>query len=491
MAANNTDSLRNKTITGAFWQLLQKGSVQLVSFVVSVILARLIDPTEFGIVAMASIFMAVAGTIADGGLGTSLVQRKVIDELDQDTVFHFGMFLAAVMYTILFFCAPLISRMYKTEELTLIVRIASLSLFATSFNSVQGALVMRQMDFKKYFWANLAATLISAAVGISMAYMGYGVWALVAQNLTRSVAAVLVLFILVRWLPKLHFSWGRLKQLYAFGLNLMGANLIGTFFNELRGFLIGLRFQPADLAFFNRGNSIPGLINDNVNGTISTVLFPAISKLQDDKAAVKSSMRHAMMTSVFIMAPLMLLLAASSRQIILLLYTDKWIQAVPFMQVIVFYHLFSIVGLANLQALNAIGRSDITFKLEFVKKPVLLGILLYTCTVSPLALSIGTAIYAIIGAAINAYPNRKLIGYSYWEQLTDVLPQMGVALIAGAVALAIGRLNGPALLILCLQWIAGGAVYWFIAKFMRLESYHYALSTVKGYLHHRNQSIES
>lgn len=483
MASGRTDNLRNKTITGAFWQLLQKGSVQVVSFVVSVILARLIDPAEFGLVAMASIFMAVAGVLADGGLGTSLVQRKEIDELDQDTVFHFGMLLSAALYAMLFFCAPLISRMYQAEELTAIVRVASLSLFATSFNSVQGALVMRAMDFKKYFWANLVATLISAAVGITMAYMRFGVWALVAQNLTRSVAAVLVLFVLVRWLPKLRFSWARLKQLYAFGLNLMGANLIGTLFNELRGFLIGLRFQPADLAFFNRGNSIPGLINDNVNGTISTVLFPAMSKLQDDKGAVKSSMRHAMMTSVFIMAPLMLLLAATSQQIILLLYTDKWIQAVPFMRVIVFYHLFSIVGLANLQALNAIGRSDITFKLEFVKKPILLGILLYTCTVSPLALSIGTAIYSIIGAAINAYPNRKLIGYSYREQLTDVLPQMGLALIAGAVAWAIGRINAPIILLIFLQWILGGVVYLLLARALRLESYGYAIRTVKEYLH--------
>jgi O-antigen/teichoic acid export membrane protein len=483
MAPNNTDSLRNKTITGAFWQLLQKSSVQLVSFVVSVILARLIDPAEFGIVAMASIFMAVAGAIADGGLGTSLVQRKDIDKLDQDTVFHFGMLVSVILYTILYFCAPLISRIYKTEELTAIVRVASLSLFATSFNSVQGALVMREMDFKKYFWANLIATLISAGVGITMAYLGFGVWALVAQTLTRSITAVLVLFTFVRWLPRFRFSWKRLKQLYAFGLNLMGANLIGTFFNELRGFLIGLRFQPADLAYFNRGNSIPGLINDNVNGTISTVLFPAIAKLQDDKLAVKSSMRHAMMTSVFIMAPLMLLLASSSRGIILLLYTDKWVQAVPFMQVIVFYHLFSIVGLANLQALNAIGRSDITFKLEFIKKPTLLAILLYTCTISPLALSIGTAIYAIIGAAINAYPNRKLIGYSYREQLADVLPQIGLALISGASAWAIGYIDAPLLLILILQWIVGGTVYLLLAKILHLVSFNYALQTIKGYLH--------
>lgn len=475
--------LKRKTISGILWQLLQKGSMQIVAFVVSVILARLINPEEFGVVAMAAIFMSVAGVLADSGLGTSLVQKKDIDELDQDTVFYAGLVISIILYSVLFFCAPLIARLYGEDRLVNIIRVAAISLFATSFNSVQGALVMRAMDFKKYFYANLAATLLSAIVGISMAYQGYGVWALVWQNLVRSVGAVLVLFVLVRWLPHLRFSWDRLKGLFSFGLNLTAANLIGTLFNELRGFLIGLRFQAADLAFYNRGNSIPGLINDNVNGTISAVLFPAMSRLQDDKDAVKSSMRHAMMTSVFIMAPLMILLAVTSKQIILILYTEKWAQAIPFMQVIVFYHLFSIVGMANLQAINAIGRSDITFKLEFIKKPILLGILLYTCSVSPLALSVGTAVYSIIGAAINAAPNKKLIGYSYREQLTDVLPQMLIGLLAGAAAWLIGRIDMNIYVQLVAQFVVGGGVYLILAKLVKLESFDYMVKTIREYLH--------
>ncbi len=475
-------SLKQRTITGVFWQLLQKGSTQIVGFVVSVILARLIDPAEFGIVAMTSIFMAVAGVLAEGGLGSSLIQKKEIDELDKDTVFHFGFFLSIALYVILFFLAPIIARMYKEEALTVILRVASISLLFTSFSSIQAAIVMRAMDFKIYFYANLSASLLSAVVGLTMAYKGFGVWALVAQNLVRSVGVVLVLFGMVRWLPKLRFSWFRLKRLLSFGINLTAANLIGTLFNELRGFLIGLRFLPADLAYYNRGNSIPGLVYENINGTISAVMFPALTKLQDDKAAVKNSMRRAMMTSVFILAPLMFFLGATSEQIILILYTDKWASAIPFMQIVVFYHLFSIMGMANLQALNAIGRSDITFKLEFIKKPILLAILLYTSSISPIALSIGTAIYAIVGAAINAYPNNKLISYSYKEQIADILPQILVAFIAGATAWAIGKLSWNIYLILFLQMIAGFGIYLLLAKLFRLESFDYTLNTIRDYL---------
>lgn len=480
--ANN---LKRKTITGILWQLVQKGSTQIIGFVVSIILARLLDPDEFGIVAMTSIFMTVAAVLAESGLGTSLVQKKEIDDLDKDTVFHFGFLISVILYLILFFCAPLIAKIYKTVELVPIIRVLAISLFFSSFTSVQSALVLREMDFKKYFYANLSASVLSAIVGISMAYKGFGVWALVAQTLVRSFTIVFVIFIFVRWVPHFRFSWTRLKRLYSFGLNLMAANLIGTIFNELRGFLIGVRFRSSDLAFYNRGNSLPGLIYENVNGTISSVLFPAMAKVQDDMSSVKNSMRRAMMTSVFILAPILVLLAATSYQVIIILFTEKWAPAIPYMQVIVFYHLFSIVGMANLQALNAIGRSDITFKLEFIKKPILLAILLYTSSISPIALSVGTAIYSIIGAAINAAPNKKLIHYSYREQIEDVLPQILIALIAGVSAWLIGRISMNIYLQLLLQLTVGTGIYLGLAKLFRLESFEYSLNTIRDYLHHR------
>lgn len=481
-------SLKQKTISGVFWQLLQKGSSQVVAFVVSVVLARLIPPEEFGIVAMTSIFMTVAGILAEGGLGTSLVQKKTIDELDRNTVFYFGLFLSVCLYALLFFFAPLIARMYQQETLIPIIRIAGLSLFLSSFSSVQSAQVMRKMDFKKYFYTTLASTVISAIVGLFLAFRGYGVWALVWQGLVKAVTGIIVLFGLVKWIPQLKFSWTRLKQLYSFGLNMTAASLIGTVCNELRGFLIGLRFMPADLAFYNRGNGIPGLVNDNVNGTISTVLFPAISQLQDDRDAVKRSMRRAMMASSFFLAPLMMVLSATSKQIISLLYTETWTAAVPFMQILSLGYIFSNLGMANLQAINAVGRSDITFKLEFIKKPIYLAFILGGVLISPLAIAVGHAFYTVIGSAINAIPNKKLIGYSYSEQITDILPQLILSAAVAFSAWLIGHINGSTFLILALQWSTSAALYLLFAKVLHLESFTYVQNSLLEYLKRENAS---
>lgn len=477
-----TGELKRKTIAGAFWQLGQKFTTQLVGFVVSVVLARLLSPDDFGIVAMTSIFLTIAGVFADSGLGTSLVQKKDIDHLDNNTVFFFGLGLSSLLYVVLFFCAPLIAKLYDTPQLTSLVRVLGLSLFLSSISSVQSSLISRRLDFQKFFYVSLVSTIVSALVGLTMALKGCGVWALVGQGLTRSFVSVITMNRIVRWVPRLEFSFERLKALYAFGLNYMGTTLIGTFFNELRGFLIGVKYQPADLAYYNRGESIPRLINDNITGTISGVLFPAISRLQDDKRAVKTSIRRSMMTSTFLVAPLMFLLLATAGNVIELLYTEKWAMAIPFMQVVSLNYLFSIVGSANLQAMNAIGRSDITLKLEFIKKPVYLGMLLYTMTISPLAMAIGNAVYALYGATVNALPNKKLIGYSYMEQLKDILPQIAIAALSGCIVYAMGKLQINLIILLILQYLAGIGLYAVTSKILHLECYRYFIVTVKDFI---------
>ena len=477
----DTTKLKRKTISGVFWQLLQKGSSQAITFIVSVVLARLILPEDFGIVAMTSIFLTIAGVLAESGLGTSLVQKKNIDDIDKNTVFFFGLFLSILLYCLLFFLAPLIGKMYKTNEIVPILRIAGLTLLVSSFSSIQQSLVMRELNFRNYFYANLISCIISAIIGLILAFKGYGAWALVGQGLTKTFTGIFVLFCFVRWTPRLNFSWKHLKTLYSFGFNLSAASLIGTICYELRGFLIGLRFFPSDLAFYNRGNSVPGLINDNVSGTISTVLFPAIAQLQDDRIAVKKSMRRAMMTSSFFIAPLMMLIAATSKQIILLLFTDIWAAAIPFMQCLSIANIPNVLGSANLQAINAIGRSDITFKLEFIKKPVYLLLVFWGVTISPLTIAVGYLIYTFIGSAINAIPNKKLIAYSYIEQLVDIFPQILLSLIAASLAWLIGQLNGSLYLIIVLQWLIGAGTYYGLAKLFHIESLNYILTSLSEY----------
>lgn len=471
--------LKQKSINGFFWQLAQRMSSQVVSFVVSIVLARLLTPDEFGLVAMTSIFLSIASVFATSGLGTSLVQKKNVDVLDCDTVFYAGFVLSTIVYTILYFAAPYIAELYHQPLLVQIVRVQGIGLFLSCIGSVQNAIITRRLDFKQFFKVSLVSSAISGIIGLSMAFAGFGVWSLIIQSLSGTLANVIVLNRIVKWFPGLHFSFSRLKQLYAFGLNLTATTLLGTFFNELRGFLIGLRYSPADLAYVNRGTSIPSLIDKNIRGTISGILFPAMSRLQDDKDAVKAFMRRSMMTTTFLIAPAMVLLSAMSENLILLIYSSKWAMAVPFMQVVCFQYLFGILGEANLQAMNALGRSDMTLKLELIKKPVYLLIIIYTTTISPLAMVIGNTLYGLIGGAINAVPNKRLIKYSYREQLKDILPSVVLAVLTGAVVYLIGILEVHFIVQLVCQAVVGLGFYFFAAVFFRLESMEFLMRTVK------------
>lgn len=472
------EEVKLKALSGLVWQTAQRFATKFVSLFVSILLARLLSPDDFGLIALTSIFLSIASIVADSGLGTSLVQKKDIDHLDTNTVFFFGLGISIILYFILFFSAPLISKLYDKTQLISILRLLGINLLFSSISSVQGSLVSRELDFKKFFYLSLITTVVSGGVGVIMALSGCGVWTLIGQSLTASVVGVVVLNTMIKWRPRFEFSFDRLKKLYSFGLNYMGTNLLGTFFNEIRAFLIGLKYQPSDLAYYNRGDSLPGFVNNTITGTISGVLFPAMSRLQDDKGAVKASIRRSMMSSSFLMSPLLFLLMGASENIILLLYTDRWAMAIPFMQVIAVGYLLTIMGNANLQALNAIGRSDITLKLEFVKKPIYLGILLYTMTISPLAMAVGNTIYAFYGATVNALPNKKLIGYSYREQILDVAPQLGLGLVSGIVSFLIGRMGLNIYLSLALQLSLGLGVYWFLAYLLKLESYIYIRNTV-------------
>lgn len=474
-----TESLKSKAIVGTVWELIRKLSSQAIGLLVSIVLARLLSPDDFGLVAMTSIFLNIANAFSTSGLGSSLVQKKDADSLDCDTVFWAGSALSVVVYAILFITAPLIANMYHSEPLIWILRVQGLILLLSGITSVQNSVVYRNLDFKKFFYRSLISSIISGIVGFGMAFLGYGYWALIGYSLSSTVVGVIILWRIIEWRPQLRFSWERLKNLYKFGLNLTIAELVGTFFEELKGFLIGLKFTPADLAFNNRGNSLPALLSDNIKGTIASVLFPVMSKLQDSKESVKGSMRRSMMTTTYIIAPMMVLLAVMSEGIILVLYTEKWLQAVPYMQVICFHMLFSIIAQTNLQAIKSVGRSDIILRMEFIKKPIFLAILMYTVTISPLAMTIGCAIYSLIAGIINAFPNKKLIGYSYREQLRDIMPNILLSLVVGVLVFFISYFRMHIILTLFIQTSIGIGFYWAASKLFRIQSLDYIEKTVK------------
>ena len=430
---SNSSSVRGKTISGAFWKFGERILAEVIHFSISVILARLLMPDDYGLIALVTVFTVFCDKLIVCGFATSLIQKKNADDVDFSSVFYFSLSVAFFLYIILFCCAPYIADFYdKFDSRTLIavIRVAGLSLFLVAFNSVQQAYVSKHMLFRRNFWSVLGAILVSGGVGITMAYGGCGVWALVTQNMIKVFVGMLILFLTVRWKPKFVFSFKRLKELFSYGWKIFASSIIKVVYNDLRSLVIGKVFTPADLAFYNRGQTLPQLVDSNITGTIDAVLFPAYSKLQDDKSSLVGAMRRAVKTSCYILMPALALMAAVASPLVSVLLTDKWLPCVPFMQILCFSFMFSPIETENLQSIKAIGRSDIVLKLEIAKRTIGVLLLVIAVPIGIHAIAWSMLIGNIIAALLNASPNRKLIGYPIHKQLADVLPSL---LISGLV----------------------------------------------------------
>ena len=478
-------SLKKQTLSGVVWKVCERSLTQVVSFVVSIILARLLSPNDYGLIALVIVFATICDKLIVCGFATSLIQKKDADNLDFSTVFVFSIIAAVILYSLLFINAPLIADFfskYDRQLLINVIRIYGITLFLIALNSVQHAFASRHMQFKVFFWAKLVGTIISAAVGILMAYAGFGVWSLVGQTLSCTLSDCIVMWFAIKWRPDLLFSTTRLKSLFSYGWKIFAASIIRVLYNDVRSLVIGKVYTPADLAFYNKGQSFPQIIDNNVNGTIDSVLFPAISKLQSSPNEMVSALRRAIKTSCFFIMPLLACLAAVSSSLVLVLLTEKWIECAPYLVILSFAFLFTPVELENLQAIKAIGRSDIVLKLEIIKKIIGLLILVVSIPFGVKAIAIGMMLSMYISTIINIYPNKTLLGYSLHSQFIDVLPSLSLTALA-FVCTKIFQFLVPLsnnlielLLCGCLFFI----VYLGVAKILNMESLNYIFLTIKN-----------
>lgn len=443
------------------WKFGERISAQLISTIVSIILARLLEPSHYGTVSIVMIFITLANVFVSDGLGSALIQKKDADETDFFSVLYFNIGFSCVLYTLLFFAAPFISKFYgpEYEILTPVLRVLGLRIILTAVNSTQQAYISKKMMFRKFFIATLGGTLSSAVVGIAMAYGGYGVWALVAQYLVSTGVSTITLSLVIGKRPRLLFSFDRVKSLIPYGIRILGTGLLITGYQELRSLIIGKKYSSADLAYYDKGRSFPLLIVNNLNSSIAAVLFPKMSEEQDDRQKIKTTTRNSIRFSALILCPMMLGLAAVSDSFVRLLLTEKWLPCVPLMQLFCIIYLFQPIHTANMQAIKAMGRSDIYLRLEVVKKVIELVVLLVTMWISVDAMVIGMAVCATLFVFVNAYPNIKLLDYSIREQLADILPPVVMSLIMGAAVIAIGLLPLPLVIKLIVQVLAGAILY--------------------------------
>ena len=455
MSNANNQGIKDKTISGLFWRFAERCGAEGVTFIVSIVLARLLDPSDYGLIAMVTVFIAISKVFVDSGMGNALIQKKDADELDFSSVFYFNIVICLGIYALLFVFSPVIAMFYRKTELTALIRVLGITIIISSVKNVQQAYVSRHMLFKNFFFATLGGTLGAAALGILMAFMGFGVWALVAQQIFNTFVDTVILWIMVKWRPIKAFSLKRLKGLFSYGWKLLVSSLINTVYDNLRQLIIGKMYSSVELAYYNKGRSFPSTIVTNINSSIDSVLLPAMSKEQSDVQRVKTMTRRSIRVSSYVMWPMMIGLAVVAEPVISLLLTDKWLDSVPFLRIFCIIFAFQPIQTANLNAIKAMGRSDLFLKLEIIKKTIGLIILLIAMRFGVFAIAASLLVYNVIAQILNSSPNWKLLGYTYFEQLKDIFTYIILSCLMAVIIYPISFLGLADIFTLILQIVVG------------------------------------
>lgn len=469
--------------TSFTWKLLERFGVQGIQFVLQVILARLLNPEHYGVLSLMLIFTTLANVFVQNGFNTALIQNKDVTDEDYSSVFWMSLGISCILYAIIFFTAPLIGEFYEMPDLVAPLRVLALVLFPGAFNSVQLAKVSRELNFKKVFFSSIGGVVISGIAGIVLAYMGAGLLSLVVQYLLNTVVACVVMLFTVRWYPKLVINWGRIKVLFSFGWKLLVSSLIDTLYQDLSSLVIGKKYNESTLGYYNRGKQFPQFVITAINSTVQSVMLPAMSAKQDDKAQVKFMTRQSIMLTSYVIFPMLAGLAAVSTPLVRLILTDKWLPCVPYLQIFCFSFAFWPIHSSNLQAINAVGKSDIFLKLEIIKKSI--GIIVLIAAVvlfdTPIAIAMTGVITTFTSCFINANPNKKLIGYSYREQMKDIIPPFVACITMFGIVFFVGNLLSFNSLVVLVVQVVVGVVYYVVASAVfRVEAFLVLLNMFKN-----------
>lgn len=478
MTGNKRENVKLKVLTGLAWTFGERIIAQGVSFVLSVVLARILMPDEYGIIAMVMVFINIANVFVTGGVGEALVQKKDADENDYSTMFYVAMLISLSVYAVLFFSSPYIGKFYDNNQIVWVLRVLSLKIVVAAVSTIQHAYVQKHMLFKKFFLSTISGTIVSGIVGISMALNGFGVWSLVFQYLINTMIDVVILFFTVPWRPKLMFSREVASGLMCFGGKMIVANLINAIYNEMRSLVIGKTYSTSDLAYYNKGNQIPSLAITNIDTAIGSVLFPAMSMAQTSEE-LKRIGRKSMQITSYIIFPLMIGLIVVAEPILTILLTEKWRESILYMQILCVYWMTQPIQTMNWQIIKAMGRSDICLKLEVIKKTIGIGMLLIAMPCGLKIIALSAALSGLVSMFVNMWPNKKMIGYSIWEQIRDILPAFILSIIMGSVVYLCSYINVGLFVRLIIQIVVGIVVYIVLSFGLRVDAFIYIAQMLK------------
>ncbi len=452
-------SLKHKAVSGVLWRIGEQGANQVISLVISIILARLIMPDQFGMIAMLTVFTAVAGVFIDSGFSAALIRKIDRTQEDCSTVYWFTIVVALVCYAILFVCAPLAADLYGMAELSSILRVTSIGLVIGSIVGVQRTLLNAEMNFKALTKFNILGAILSGCVGILLAYLDFKVWALVFQNLASTIITSIFVWCKVKWRPSFVFSKKSFKEFFGFGSKMLGSRLLDTLYGNIYAITIGKVYKSADLAFYNRASSLTQLASTVPTSILQSVTYPTLCKLQDNDEALKSGYRRTLRLAAFVIFPLCLGLGSVAFPLINVLYTDRWIYAASLLSIIAFSRMWYPIHAINLNYLIVKGRSDLFLRLEVIKKIQGVAILCVTIPMGLEAMCWGSVCSSLLSLVWNTHYNGKFLGMSIIAQLRDLLPTL---LLAGAMFVA-ARLTANALgngaLSLACSTAVGAVVY--------------------------------
>lgn len=469
---------KGNVIKSFFWKLLERFSVQGLSLCITLVLARILSPSDYGTVAIITVFVNLANVIIDGGLNTALIQKKDTDSLDYSTIFFSSILLSIVLYALLYVTSPWIAEFYDIPELVDMIRILGVILVFEAVNSIQRAYVSKMMLFRKLFYSSFFALLVSGSLGIYMALNDYGVWALISQQMTCVLVTIIIMWFTIKWRPILAFSFERFKKLFDYGWKIFGLNFITTLYLNIRSLIIGKFYSPADLAFFERGHTLSSMVVQNINTSLQTILFPVLSNSQNDKVRIKSLVRRSTGMTCLLIFPALIGLISIAKPLVLLILTEKWLPAVAYIQIYSIAYMLFPVQVANMEAIKAMGYSGISLKLEIIKKVIETTILIISVFMGVIAIAWGVVFFNFVCLFINLYPSKKYLDYGVFEQVKDIIPTFLCAIMMGFSIYWIQYLPIHLFLILMLQMIMGVLVFGLFCYLSKNESFLYVKSLI-------------
>ena len=478
-------STENKSINATAWAFIDKIVYTGIQFVISIVLARLLSPNDYGVVALLLVFVSLGQVFIDSGFGNGLIRKESCTREDYNTAFVFNIIVSILVYLMLFVAAPFISNFYKVEILSSVLRIYGLSLIINSFSIVPNSILTRGLSFKKMAKCRLLCGVISGVVAIVMAYLGYGVWALVGQTLLTSLVYSLAVNIETKWSPRVVFNYRSFNYLWGFGSKMLLSGLLSSIYSNIYSLVIGRFYSKADLGYFNRGNSLGNILPEIIQSSFGKSIFPLLSQQKSDKSALFALYRKYTKVVSLISFPCIIFSAVFARPFILLLLTQKWNGAIFYMQVFSLACLMAPVGMINMNLLMALGRSDIMLRADIVKKTIGIIVVLILVRFSVRTLAVGSLVLEFLIYFVNLYYVKKTTNIPYFGQIADMFPFIMVALFSGLIAFFPQLFVENYLLQIVLGGVLGTSCYYIILKFIvRSESVLQLESVVIGAIRH-------